>query len=132
MDRIPNLPNEVWKPIDGYEKYYVSSLGRIKSLKHKKEKILTAFPNNKGYYRVCLSHNGVSRHFLVSRLVAAAFCENDDPQHKNTVDHIDGDVSNNKASNLRFLSQQDNYRAYCEKIKKTKQVKKEYESNTET
>ena len=45
MDRIPNLPNEVWKPIDGYEKYYVSSLGRIKSLKHKKEKILTAFPN---------------------------------------------------------------------------------------
>ena len=132
MDRIPNLPNEIWKPIDGYEKYYVSSLGRIKSLKHKKEKILTAFPNNKGYYRVCLSNDGKSRHFLVSRLVAAAFCDNDDPQHKNTVDHIDGDVSNNKASNLRFLSQQDNYRAYCEKIKKTKQVKKEYESNTET
>ena len=79
MDRIPNLPNKVWKPIDGYEKYYVSSLGRIKSLKHKREKILAAFPNNKGYYRVCLSHNGVSRHFLVSRLVAAAFCENDDP-----------------------------------------------------
>ena len=79
MDRIPNLPNEVWKPIDGYEKYYVSSFGRIKSLKHKKEKILTAFPNNKGYYRVCLSNDGKSRHFLVSRLVAAAFCENDDP-----------------------------------------------------
>ena len=79
MDRIPNLPNEVWKPIDGYEKYYVSSLGRIKSLKHKKEKILTAFPNNKGYYRVCLSNDGKSRHFLVSRLVAAAFCDNDDP-----------------------------------------------------
>ena len=126
MDRIPNLPNEIWKPINGYEKYYVSSLGRIKSLKHKKEKILTAFPNNKGYYRVCLSHNGVSRHFLVSRLVAAAFCENDDPQHKNTVDHIDGDVKNNRADNLRFLSQQDNYKAYSERMKK------EYESNTET
>ena len=79
MDRIPNLPNEIWKPIDGYEKYYVSSLGRIKSLKHKKEKILTAFPNNKGYYRVCLSNDGKSGHFLVSRLVAATFCENDDP-----------------------------------------------------
>ena len=126
MDRIPNLPNEIWKPIDGYEKYYVSSLGRIKSLKHKKEKILTAFPNNKGYYRVCLSHNGVSRHFLVSRLVAAAFCENDDPQHKTTVDHIDGDVKNNRADNLRFLSQRDNYKAYSER------VKKEYESNIET
>lgn len=119
------IEEEIWKPIDGYEKYYVSSLGRIKSLKHKKEKILTAFPNNKGYYRVCLSHNGVSRHFLVSRLVAAAFCENDDPQHKTTVDHIDGDVRNNRADNLRFLSQRDNYKAYSER------VKKEYESNTE-
>ena len=119
------IEEEIWKPIDGYEKYYVSSLGRIKSLKHKKEKILTAFPNNKGYYRVCLSNDGVSRHFLVSRLVAAAFCENDDPQHKTTVDHIDGDVKNNRADNLRFLSQRDNYKAYSER------VKKEYESNTE-
>ena len=110
MDRIPNLPNEVWKPIDGYEKYYVSSLGRIKSLKHKKEKILAAFPNNKGYYRVCLSNDGVSRHFLVSRLVAQAFCENDDPQRKNTVDHIDGDKANNRADNLRFMSLKDNCR----------------------
>ena len=104
------IEEEIWKPIDGYEKYYVSSLGRIKSLKHKKEKILTAFPNNKGYYRVCLSHNGLCRHFLVRRLVAAAFCDKDDPY---------------RADNLRFLSQRDNYKAYSER------VKKEYESNTE-
>ena len=85
------IPDEIWKPIEGYDgKYLVSSFGRIKSLKHRKEKILTAFVNNKGYYRVCLSNDGKGRHFLVSRLVAMAFCENDDPQNKNTVDHIDG------------------------------------------
>ena len=73
------IEQEIWKPIEGYEKYYVSNFGRIKSMKHKKEKILATFPNNKGYYRVCLSDKGKSRHFLVSRLVAAAFCDNDDP-----------------------------------------------------
>ena len=52
-----------------------------------------------------------------------AFCENDDPEHKNTVDHIDGDHLNNCAENLRWMSQRDNYRAYNER------VKKEYESN---
>ena len=76
---VIHIDNEIWKPVDGYEKYFVSNLGRIKSLKHKKEKYLKAFPNNKGYYRVCLSDKGKAKHFLVSRLVAMAFCENDDP-----------------------------------------------------
>ena len=59
MDRIPDLPNEEWKEIDGYNgKYLVSNQGRIKSLKHTMARLLTAFPNNKGYYRVCLCQNG--------------------------------------------------------------------------
>lgn len=105
MDKIPGLPNEEWRPVAGYGgKYLVSNMGRIKSLKHASARLLTAFANNKGYYRVCLCKDGVGRHFLVSRLVAAAFCPNDDPTGYMTVDHIDGDKSNNCASNLRFLS----------------------------
>ena len=79
MDRIPNLPDEEWRPIEGYKKYLVSNMGRVKSLKYANARLLTAFPNNKGYLRVCLCHNGKGRHFLVSRLVASAFCENDAP-----------------------------------------------------
>jgi len=80
IDRIPNLPDEEWRAIEGYKgKYLVSNCGRVKSLKHANARLLTAFPNNKGYLRVCLCRNGKGRHFLVSRLVAAAFCENDDP-----------------------------------------------------
>lgn len=115
MDRIPDLPGEEWRPIEGYNgKYLVSSCGRIKSLKHANARILTAFMNNKGYDRVCLSKDGKGRHFLVSRLVAQAFCANPDPEICITVDHIDGDTLNNYASNLRWMSQEDNYRAYCE------------------
>ncbi len=59
MDKIKNLPNEEWKEIKGYGgKYQVSNMGRIKSLKHYDARLLTAFPNNKGYPRVALSLDG--------------------------------------------------------------------------
>lgn len=71
IDRIPDLPDEEWRPIDGYMgKYLVSNMGRVKSLKHANARLLTPFTNNKGYDRVCLCRNGKGRHFLVSRLVA--------------------------------------------------------------
>ena len=118
MDTIPNLPQEQWKHIQGYKGYLVSNLGRIKSLKHLKARILHTFINNKGYERVALSRDGISHHFLVSRLVAQAFCPNPDPENATTVDHADGDTRNNRADNLRWMSQQDNYKAYCERRKK--------------
>ena len=109
MDTIPNLPQEQWKPIEGYKgNYLVSNFGRIKSLYHLKARILKAFVNNKGYERVCLSKDGEAHHFLVSRLVAEAFCPNPDPDNATTVDHIDHDTRNNRADNLRWLSLHDN------------------------
>ena len=109
INTIENLPNEEWKAIEGYDgKYLVSNKARIKSLKHKKEKLLTAFPNNKGYLRVCLCRNGQGRHYLVSRLVAEAFCENMRPEEARVVDHIDGNIRNNNADNLQWLSLSEN------------------------
>jgi hypothetical protein len=71
MDRIPDLPGEEWRPIEGYGgKYLCSNMGRIKSLKHANARLLTPFMNNKGYDRVCLCQFGEAHHFLVSRLVA--------------------------------------------------------------
>ena len=119
MNTIPDLPHEQWKPIAGYKgKYLVSNLGRIKSLKYLKPRILKAFANNKGYERVCLSKNGVAHHFLVSRLVAEAFCPNPDPENATTVDHIDHDTSNNNAENLRWLPLHDNAKNHKKRGKK--------------
>ena len=111
MSIIPDLPQEQWKPIEGFDgKYLVSNMARIKSLKRLKPHILAVFTNNKGYDRVALSKDGKSRHFLVSRLVAQAFCPNPDPENNTTVDHVDHDTSNNRADNLRWLPLHENVR----------------------
>lgn len=116
MDRIKDLPGEEWRPIEGYGgKYLCSNMGRIKSLKYTDARILKTFINNKGYERVCLCRFGQPRYWLVSRLVAQTFCPNPDPETCTTVDHIDGDTFNNRASNLRWMSQGDNTRAYFER-----------------
>lgn len=120
-DTIPDLEGEEWKPIANTKgKYFVSNLGRVKSLYRYNAKILKPFPNGKGYYRVDVC----GRSMQVSRLVAIAFVPNDDPLHKTTVDHIDTDKSNNRASNLRWMTLGDNIRAY-------KQQKKDKETQND-
>lgn len=50
IDKIPNLPNEEWRPIEGYDgKYLISNCGRVKSLKHYDARLLKAFANNNGF-----------------------------------------------------------------------------------
>lgn len=106
---VTNIIEEEWREIQGYDcKYFVSNMGRVASLKHRKVRILKAFPNNKGYYRVCLCKDGKGKHFLVSRLVAEAFCENPRSEEADVVDHIDGDVRNNRADNLQWLTKSEN------------------------
>ena len=109
MNEIENLPGEEWREIEGYYgQYLVSNMGRVKSLKGSKERLLQTFANNKGYPRVALCYRGQDKRFLVSRLVAKAFCGNPDPINATTVDHIDGDPMNNRADNLRWMSLSDN------------------------
>ena len=112
------MNNEVWKPIKGYEnKYEVSNLGRIKSLKRiikadfhfgntrtYKERILKV-GNVRGYQQVNLL-DGNSKHKYVHRLVAETFIPN--PKGLSEVNHKDENKSNNCVSNLEWMSKIDN------------------------
>ena len=91
---------EIWKPIDGFENYEVSNLGRVKSLKY--GKILKPQNNGNGYLFVHLCRNGKSKQFCVHRLVATAFIPN--PKGFKQVNHRDEVKTNNCVENLEFCN----------------------------
>lgn len=53
MDRKSSV--EIWKPIVGYDGYEISNLGRVKSLKFGKEKIMKNEKNGDGYITYLLT-----------------------------------------------------------------------------
>lgn len=104
---IENLEGEIWRDVAGFEGLYqVSNLGRVKSLKFGKERILKPGTYNYGRKFVILCKNRDKLHKLVHRLVAQAFIPN--PDKKPEVDHIDTNTSNNCVDNLRWVNHHEN------------------------
>lgn len=103
------MEKEIWKDIEGYEGLYqVSNLGRVKSLKFGKEKILKPCIAGKGYLQVMLVKNGTRKHYYVHRLVGVAFIPN--PDNLPEVNHISEDKLDCAATNLEWISHIDNVR----------------------
>lgn len=97
------MQTEIWKPVKGYEGLYeVSNLGRVKSLKYGREKVLKPGDDNNGYLFVKLYKDGKRKHFKVHRLVAEAFLPN--PEGLPEVNHRDEVKTNNVVYNLEFCS----------------------------
>ncbi len=87
---------EEWKDIDGYEPYEVSNMGNVRRC----NKILKGRPTKNGYIVVCLSKDRTYKNKYVHRLVASNFID----KTNLVVNHIDGDKSNNKVSNLEWTT----------------------------
>jgi len=97
---------EIFKDIPGYEGIYqVSNLGRVKSLKFNREKILKLRDNSNGYLQVNLCCERKFKAIRVHQLVAMAFLNHTpDGTMKIIVDHKDNDKLNNRLSNLQLIS----------------------------
>ena len=107
---------EEWRDIKGYEGIYqVSNLGRVKGLLTNRIMALEKCKN--GYIRVGLNSHNKQKHFLLHRLVLIAF----DGEHedKTYVDHIDGNPTNNKLSNLRWCTMKENTMNPITRIRKS-------------
>ena len=109
---------EIWKNIEGYEEYQISTHGNVKSLRFGKERILKPATNKKGYLRVILSKQGKLKGYLIHRLVAEAFIDN--PNNYQQVNHRDEDKANNYIENLEWCTPKYNinYGTRTEKISK--------------
>ena len=103
---LDNLPDEVWKDIDGYGgEYQISTFGRVKSFKWTKPRILK--PQLIGeYLRVDLCFDGKTKHQPVHILVAQAFIPN--LEGKPEVNHDDGHKFNCHVSNLYWATRAEN------------------------
>lgn len=88
----------------GYSNYAITEDGRVYSFNSNKFKLLKE--DKAGYLRVYVSANSKKKWFLVHRLVAMAFIPNID--NKKTVNHKDGDKSNNHVSNLEWSTYTEN------------------------
>ena len=90
---------EEWKDIPGHEGYQISNLGRVYN--NNRKHFLTGHIKN-GY----ISYHIQKEEYLAHRLVANAFIPN--PDNLATVDHINGNKTDNDYRNLQWLSNEDN------------------------
>ncbi|MGK4094386.1 NUMOD4 domain-containing protein [Pediococcus pentosaceus] len=97
---------EEWRSVKDCNQYEVSNLGRVKSLKYGKERILKGRPNQDGYLKVVLYVNGVKKSRFIHRLVASAFLGTDEV--KTQVNHKDENVTNNCIENLEWVTPKEN------------------------
>lgn len=92
---------EIWKAIEGYNDYYVSNLGRVKSTKRGKEIILKQFKLNK-HYHVTLTENNIAANYRVINLILITFTG----EHRRRLDvmFIDGNQDNLCLDNLEIIN----------------------------
>ena len=100
------LNAEYWRAVDGFQNYEVSTDGRVRN--SRTVRIIKARAKPDGRFDIKLSKDKRSLTLYVHRLVATAFCNNEN--NYNVVDHIERNPSNNKYQNLRWVTMSENSR----------------------
>ena len=98
---IEELEGEEWKTLFLNNNYEVSNLGR---LRNKRTKVIAKGTITKnGYVNVSVDNQNYRLH----RLILQTWCPNEDYEEL-TVDHINGNRSDNRLENLRWATQEEN------------------------
>ena len=100
---------EQWRDIAEYDGVYqVSDQGQVRNTQTRK--ILQPVKMKNGRLYVTLSIIGFQRKCTVHSLVASAFLGDCPPNHEIT--HGDGDCTHNEASNLEYVTRQENQKRF--------------------
>ncbi len=123
-----DLPDELWHPILGYEGYMVSNMGRVKhySSRYKAYHLVKDSPNkNNGRLYIMLHKKDKRKNLLLARVVGQTFVDGYSDS-KCTINHIDGDINNNTAANLEWVTQSENNTHSYRELNRVKNSKKRY------
>ena len=128
--KLRKIEDEDWRVVpDSNNRYFVSNYGRIKSFSYNKKdgQILKCF-EIKGFKTVPLTINKVKRALYVHKLVAEVWIPKPSDKHI-YVTHLDGNLKNNKVSNLEWHTKDslmEHHREYSKQktssIKRTKVI----------
>ena len=102
---VLNLPNEYWYVLPISKDYLISNLGRVKSCKFDKEKIMKQFLRKNGYLHTNITINGKTKAMFVHRLVCSAILGDFD---KMQVNHKNGVRHDNNIENLEWVTHSEN------------------------
>ena len=93
----------MWISITDYTDYEINS--RTFEIRKKADKnIVSERIDSEGYIRVILNGDSLHKHVII----AEQFVPNDDPEHKTCVDHINHIRTDNRLTNLRWVSYSEN------------------------
>lgn len=121
------MKNEIWKQIEGFSKYMVSNMGRVKSkaitlnrgsrgIRYRQQMILDGAVDKIGYKHVRLVPDDGGKPVLwkIHQLVAMVFLGYErGKENEVVVDHIDSNKLNNKLSNLQLVDRVWNHAIGC-------------------
>ena len=94
---------EQWKTYEKVPIYEVSDEGNVRN--SKTGRILKPAIGTDGRKQVQLSENGKSRTHRIGRMVAETFCDGYSDNRQST--YVNGDITNDRASNLEWSSKQE-------------------------
>lgn len=103
------METEVWKDVEGYEKYQASNLWRIKTKSYKNswyERIMKPQISHSWYFDIKVMVDRKELLRKTHRLVAIAFLPN--PNNHPVVMHLDNNPLNNHISNLKWWTYKEN------------------------